>query len=169
LNDKLKIYSVRNYQYRDPDKPEATDEIRVEYIHKADGEVDDPLSLNRMEYQDTIAEEYASLQSSNVLVRSFLTVVLQLDNLNNVWGLKHSKRVYIARQVEKKASLETAFGEARNAITCRAVNNHFGTKLNPRFTPRATGKARLNIAMYENWTDGYVDNIDYMLRHGRMW
>ncbi len=128
----------------------------------------DPVLL-RMEYQTKVANEYGQLESSMPVIKAFLNESMQLDNMGTVWGLKHSKRANIAKIVERTSKLETNYGEAKRAVTCRKSNNHFGTKLNKRITPRAIGKARLNYAVYRQWSDGYLDIIEYVMRYGKTW
>jgi len=125
--------------------------------------------LNRMEYMQSVANEYSTLIPSIVIIDDFLTVALRLDTIGTVFSLKHSKRVSIANKVKRTALLETRYGEARSAITCRKANNHFGTKYNKRITPRSTGEERLRIATYKQWTDGYLDMIEYIIKYGRSW
>lgn len=129
----------------------------------------DRVYFNRQSYQDSIAFLRAELTPSQPVIKGFIGEVMQLDDLTDKWGLKHSKRLKIANNVYRKAGMETRWGEHPRSKTARKCNNHFGTKLNPRITPRANEHGRLRMAKYERWTDAYIDVIEFHIRYGRLW
>ena len=120
-------------------------------------------------HMDSVSKLQGELIPSKTVIRGFLDDALQTWDTGTVFDLTHAKRLRISKNVYRKAGVETAWGEAKHSHTARKCNNHFGTKLNKRITPRATRAGRLRMAKYDRWTDAYVDVIEFHIKTGGLW